>query len=267
MNRKAFFDAVRPSFGTMSQGQVNGITAILDEAERRGTRRNDLAYDLATAWHETATTMQPIEERGSRSYFDKYEPGTRIGKMLGNTVKGDGYRYRGRGLPQVTGRRNVALVSKFYNVDFLANPELLLDPRYAVPILFDGMERGWWTGKAESDYIDDLDESDTEDLREYVNARRVVNGTDKAAQIAGYAIKFEKALLAAGYPLKPATQTLAPPPPDIPAPEPVTPLPPDVPLPEPTATPPQSGGVSIWKLLLLVGIAVGIGAAVIFLRN
>jgi len=255
MDRKAFFDSVRPHFGALSQAQVNGFLAILDEAERRGTQRNDLAYDLATAWHETATTMQPIEERGARSYFDKYEPGTRIGKMLGNTIKGDGYRYRGRGLPQVTGRRNVALVSKFYGVDFLSNPEKLLDPRYAVPILFDGMERGWWTGKAESDYIDNLDESDAEDLREYVNARRVVNGTDKAALIGGYALNFEKALSVAGYPVVPTAKPTMPPPPDVPGPEPI-PVhhPPDY---ESPATTSKANGVWAWIVYLFNALVRG----------
>lgn len=254
MNRRAFFDAARASFGTFSQSQVNGFNAILDEADKRGTPRNKLAYNLGTTWHETAQTMQPIEERGPRSYFDKYEPGTKIGRMLGNTMKGDGYRYRGRGLPQVTGRRNVAMVSAFYKVDFISNPELLLDPRYAVPILFDGMERGWWTGKSESDYIDDIDEDDKEDIREFVNARRVVNGTDKAALIAGYALKFEKALGAAGYPVKPS-----------PAPPPVAiPPPPDIPVID--AAPPSPGpsaGVSVGGVAAggaaLTGIAAALG--------
>lgn len=254
MNRKAFFDAIRPSFGGLSQSQVNGFTAILDEAERRGTPRNNLAYDLATAWHETATTMQPIEERGARSYFDKYEPGTKIGKMLGNTVKGDGYRYRGRGLEQVTGRRNVELVSKYYGVDFVANPELLCDPRYAVPILFDGMEKGWWTGKAESDYIDTLDESDAEDLREYVNARRVVNGTDKASLIGGYALKFEKALSDAGYPVTSKPQAPTPPPPDVPGPDPIPVHPPDYETPANTS---KANGVWAWIVYIFNALVRG----------
>jgi len=49
------------------------------------------------------------------------------------------------------------------------------------------------------DYLDGIDESDAEDLREFINSRRVVNGTDKAALIGGYALAFERALKAAGY--------------------------------------------------------------------
>ncbi|MCF6369502.1 hypothetical protein [Rhizobium halophilum] len=67
MNREAFFAALRRRgsgvFGTsLKQGQVDGTTAILDEAERRGTRTNDLAYALATVYHETSRTMQPVME-------------------------------------------------------------------------------------------------------------------------------------------------------------------------------------------------------------
>lgn len=221
MDRKAFFDSVRRSLfaGSISQSQVQGIEAILDEAERRGTPRNFLAYDLATVFHETAQTMQPIHERGKVAYFDRYEPGTRVGRMLGNTLRGDGYRFRGRGLVQLTGRRNYALASRKLDVDLLANPDYAILPQYAVPILFDGMGEGWFTGKDEHDYIDELDEDDKEDLREFINARRIVNGTDKAATIGGYALKFEAALKAAGYPVtsaRPQThdQPVLPPPPE-----------------------------------------------------
>ena len=54
------------------------------------------------------------------------------------------------------------------------------------------------------------------------------------------------------------------PPPVMPAPAPVLP-PPDIPAPEPSPAP--TGGVSIWKLALLVGIALAVGAVIIFLRN
>ena len=54
----------------------------------------------------------------------------------------------------------------------------------------DGMIRGWFTGRKLLDYIDG-------DRRDYVNARRIINGTDRAQVIAGYAMAFERALRAA----------------------------------------------------------------------
>ncbi|MFN7023977.1 MAG: glycoside hydrolase family 19 protein [Pseudorhizobium sp.] len=220
MNRAALFASLRSRtsgvFGTsLSQGQVTGIEGIIDEALRRRTFKNHLAYMLATTYHETAHTMQPIHERGGRAYFNKYDAGTPIGKRLGNTVKGDGYLYRGRGLVQITGRSNYAKASKKLGVDFIKDPDRVLEPKLAIAIMFAGMEEGWFTGKDLLDYIDLEDEADAEDLREYANARRIINGTDKAAQIGKYAIAFENALAAAGY----GEEAAAPPAP-IPTPKP-----------------------------------------------
>lgn len=213
MNREAFFAALRRResgvFGTsLSQRQVDGLERLLDVwfgyYAATGSAE-ELAYDLGTSYHETAHTMQPIKERGRRSYFSKYEPGTRLGRVLGNTRPGDGYRFRGEGDVQNTGRRNARFSSRRLNetfgldVDFEKNPDLRGDPVYSAHCLFLGNREGWWTGKDIDDYIDGVDESDAEDLREYRNARRIVNGTDKAGTIAGYALAFEKALKAAGY--------------------------------------------------------------------
>jgi putative chitinase len=90
--------------------------------------------------------------------------------------------------------------------------------------MFLGMEQGFYTGKSLDDYIDDIDESDDEDLREFANARRIVNGTDKQVTIGKLALRFERALKAGKYdanaaPQKPAQPDIVPPPPDIPKPD------------------------------------------------
>lgn len=174
----AFFAAVRPLFGgKLSQPQVDGINAILTAFDERGDGElRHLAYLLGTAKHETADTMQPIYERGAKAYFNKYEPGTKIGKRLGNTSKGDGYLYRGRGFVQITGRANYR---KFSIED---EPDKALEPDIAANILVIGCLKGMFTGKKLSDYTT------------FASMRRVVNGTDKAALIAGYADAFLKAL-------------------------------------------------------------------------
>jgi putative chitinase len=174
----AFFDAVRPLFGgKLSQSQVDGLTIIVRAFDERGDGDlKHLAYLLGTTKHETADTMAPIYERGQKSYFAKYEPGTKIGKALGNTAKGDGYRYRGRGFVQLTGRANYR---KFGIED---DPDKALEPDIAANILVIGCLRGWFTGKKLSDY------------KTFTSMRRVVNGTDKAELIAGYAQTFLRAL-------------------------------------------------------------------------
>lgn len=217
MNRSAFFASVRARtsgvFAKLSQSQVDGLNAILDEAEKRGTPLNHLAYDLATVHHETGGTMRPVEEnltyttaervkavwpsrfksaaeakpyvRNPRALAEKVYGGR---ADLGNTKPGDGWLFRGRGLPQITGRANYA---KF---GIEANPDEALKMDVAVRVLFDGMTNGLYTGKKLSDFI-------TPTVADYYSARAIVNGDKKTngAKIAVTAKSFETALKAAGY--------------------------------------------------------------------
>lgn len=216
---EAFFSHVRANLfgGRISQSQIDGLNRLLGFWDQylHGPL-DELAYDLATSLHETDKTMQPITEHGQRSYFDKYEPGTHIGKILGNTIKGDGFKFRGEGDVQNTGRANAAKATKRLNelfglgIDLVAHPEQRGDPKVSALSLFVGNREGWWTGKGLSKYLDGIDEADAEDLREFINARHVVNGTDKAAAIGEYALVFEAALKAGGYGAKPAPVPNAP---------------------------------------------------------
>ncbi len=215
----AFFDAVRSSLfgGKLTQSQVSGLEALLAAWERSGDKDDrKLAYLLATAKHETADTLEPIHERGGKAYFNKYEPGTKIGKALGNTTPGDGYLFRGRGYVQLTGRANYRKAGLKMDVNLLADPELAIKPSIAGMALVRGSLEGWYTGKKLGDYIGiDAD---------YVNARRVINGTDKAALIAGYADAFEKAIAAGrkaqAAPVKPAAPSKPIPVSSLPSPAP-----------------------------------------------
>ena len=203
---KTFYDSVRRTVfrGRMNEMQVDGLNQLLAVWFNNYADQNvqNLAYNLATAYHETAHTLQPIMERGPRSYFNKYEPGTRIGRMLGNTEPGDGYRFRGAGHVQNTGRRNAAKatyeLNKRFNLglDLVKYPEMRLDPFVSAHSLFLGNLMGWWTGKGLMDYIDD---DDRDEWQDYCLARYVVNGKDKRELIARYAVQFEEALRRAGY--------------------------------------------------------------------
>lgn len=206
MDSKVFFDIVRPLFGgALTQSQVDGMNATIKAFTLYGDGDiNKLAYALATEKRETGDEMQPIYERGSKAYFKKYE-----GRAdLGNIKAGDGYLYRGRGKVQITGRRNYAFWGKRLGIDLVGNPDLALDPAIAVRLLVEGALLGVYTGKALGSYIDGIDEDDAEDLREYVAARRVINGQDHAKEIGQSALVFEKALRAAGAlaPTPPAYQ-------------------------------------------------------------
>ncbi|WP_343314413.1 glycoside hydrolase family 19 protein [Brucella sp. BE17] len=154
-----------------------GDTRLLIEAGREhGLLRNQMAYVLATAYHETAHTMKPIIERGGEKYLRSKNY----------------YPFFGRGYVQITWRENYVKAGKALGADFVKKPELLLKAEYAAPILIVGMIEGWFTGKKLSDYIT-LQKSD------FKGARRIVNGTDRADLIAGYAKDYDRALLSEGY--------------------------------------------------------------------
>jgi putative chitinase len=200
VDKQVFFNLVRQSVfgGHLNTSQVSGMERIISEADRRGINNEWLAYIMASVAWEGAYTFQPITERGARSYFNKYEPNTPIGKRLGNKKPGDGYKYRGMGDIMMTGLDNFTNMSEITGIDLVNHPEMALDPRVSTQILFEGMLRGTFTGKSLDDYLDGIDESDVEDKREAINARRIVNSTDKAEAIAELFLKFEHALRASG---------------------------------------------------------------------
>ncbi|WP_421578632.1 glycoside hydrolase family 19 protein [Shinella sp. M31] len=223
MNRSAFYASVRQRasgvFGTtISQSQVQGIEAILDEAERRGTPLQHLAYILATAYHESAHTMQAVRETLATTdagAIRALESSWKRGKLpwVKTTYwrkDPDGKSWFGRGLVQITHKANYAKLGLLIGVDLVKNPSKALDLPTAIEILFVGMELGSFTGKSLSDYISD-------GRADYEGARRIVNGTDKAALIADYAKAFEKALRDAGYTGKATQPSVIPPPEPKPA--------------------------------------------------
>lgn len=210
MNRQAFFAGVRSSLfaGKLTQSQVEGTNFILDAFEKKGvSERNYAAYMLATAFWETAHTMQPVRETLASSddqairVLDTAYARGRLPWVRKPYWRKDanGKSWLGRGFVQLTHLANYQKASDELGVDLVGNPSLAMDPAIAAAIMIEGMEEGWFTGKTLDDYIDDQDESDSEDLREYRNARPIINGKDKAEQIALIAVKFEAALRAAGY--------------------------------------------------------------------
>lgn len=182
---KPFYDAIRPMFGgALSLSQVDGINALMAEGKKRGVSVPVMAYILATAFHETARTMQAIEEYGRGK-----------GRPYGRKDKATGHAYYGRGHVQLTWKENYEKMGARLGVDLVGDPALALSLPVSVQVIFEGMLNGMFTGRKVGDYISDK-------AKDYRNARRVVNGTDRADTIAGYARDFEAALHAAGWPVQ-----------------------------------------------------------------
>lgn len=185
------FNMFRKLFGIskITQNMVDNINYLFDEFNSLSTPESTnplyIAYMLATTWHETAMTFMPVKEAGSWQYLSKYDTG-KLAKILGNTPEadGDGQLYAGRGYVQITGKNNYKKFSSIVGEDLIKNPDFTLRPRIAARILVEGSLKGMFTGKKLSDYIR------AGSIEEFVEARRVINGTDKASLIASHAIKF-----------------------------------------------------------------------------
>jgi predicted chitinase len=179
IDRRKFFDRARarPFGGTLTQGQVDGCNAILDgwEARPELTDPRWLAYMLATAKWETAHTMQPIEEWGKGR-----------GRAYGKPDQVTGRTYYGRGYVQLTWMGNYARMAALTGVDLVTRPELALEPKLAALIMFEGMKGGLFTGVGLPKYFNDT-------VDDPVGARRIINGTDHAPEIA----EIHRAFLAA----------------------------------------------------------------------
>ncbi|HAS6479681.1 TPA: hypothetical protein GRR64_19070 [Vibrio parahaemolyticus] len=187
--------------GDMTDKQKNGceryiVAYFLLRMKRMRIPLSYLAYTLATVYHETAYQMQPVEEYGKGAGHEYGIPDPITGKA-----------YYGRGDVQVTWKYNYERLSKLLfdiktleqGLDLLNHPELLLEPIYSAQATIMGMSIGLFTGKSYSSYLN-------QEYPDYVNARRIINGTDRAETIAGYAHDFERALkLAFGAPLDRAT--------------------------------------------------------------
>ena len=190
------FAIIRLKFGSLSQEAVDNINLIVETCEKYNLSYPQSAYVLASIAWETAHTFKAIAEYGKgkgRKYGTLYtnSKGQKYGiaGSGGNTYLYSDYPhlYYGRGHIQNTWLDNYKYIKQRTGVDVVNNPDLLLDDKLSVEITVLALKEGWYTGKKLGDYINNT-------KKDYVGARRCVNGTDKAKEIANYAVVFEKAL-------------------------------------------------------------------------
>lgn len=173
---------------------------IINTCKKYGLLRNEAAYVLATARWETAHTMKPVREFGGEAYLrqKKYYP------------------HVGMGYVQLTWATNYQWATNRFGVDFVGNPRLLLEPKYAAEILVVGMKEGAFTGRKLSHFFNLK-------VSNWAEARRIVNGVDKKMQIAHLGVTYDNLLIDDGYGINDnATEVPVSPPV---TPKPVTPKP------------------------------------------
>lgn len=168
LNRDKFFAGYRSAVASLNQPQTDGLNFLLGKLEQDSFSLNQAAYILATVDHETEHTFQPVKEKRDRANSSRRANQDRYW-LTG---------FYGRGYVQITWEKNYA---KFGIAD---TPDKALEPETAYMILSRGMREGLFTGKKLSDFIYDGRSLD------YFNARTIINGHDKAQEIAERAHKY-----------------------------------------------------------------------------
>lgn len=199
INRTFFFDHIRTVLfdGSLKQSQVDGLTAILDKWEGEMPKDDDrwLAYMLGTAHHETGRTMQAVRETFA-STDDKaiaiLEKAFKAGKLTWVSTPywrkdSKGRSWLGRGLVQLTHKSNYEKMAKETGIDLVGDPSQAMNLGVAVEIMFKGMIKGSFTGKKLGDFFS----TTKEDWR---NARKIINGLEKADLVASYAKNYYGAI-------------------------------------------------------------------------
>lgn len=186
----AFFDFLRGGLlgPSLDQGEVDGCNAVL--AAMASAPRAWCAYALATAWHETNATMQPVREaywlsEGWRQRNLRYWP------------------WYGRGYVQLTWQENYerADAELALGGSLLADPDRALEGGVAAGIMRCGMMEGWFAGdgKGRHTLARHLPRRREAQEAEFVAARRIISGTDRALAIARHACQFQRALRLGGW--------------------------------------------------------------------
>lgn len=161
---------------TLGPKRTAAVTELLGfiNADPAWDTLRHVAYMLATIRHETAATFRPVKEWRA--------PVGTAHRKLQDRYWGSGFY--GRGYVQLTWDWNYRKAGERLSLPLEQRPDMLLQPDVSYAVCARGMREGWFTGKKLGDYI-------TPTITDYVRARRIVNGNDKAALIAGYAHEFE----------------------------------------------------------------------------
>ncbi|MGZ0079677.1 glycoside hydrolase family 19 protein [Methylomonas sp. YC3] len=169
-------DALNPA---MEQFQINNpgrIACFLAQTGHESSQFNRLTEGL---YYKTAARLVAVWPKrfpteavaspyvANEEKLANYIYANRIGN--GPESSGDGYRFRGRGLIQITGRSNYADVGKALGVDLIAQPELLIEPKWAAL-----SAAYFWFGHGLNALADD--ETNDNDIEDFTSITKKING-------------------------------------------------------------------------------------------
>jgi hypothetical protein len=155
---------------------------LLELNNQAVTDANHIAYVLASAHHESGMGAAMTEHDSGQRYEGRAD--------LGNTQAGDGPRYRGRGFVQITGRSNYTRYSRLMNEDMVNHPERAADPDVSARFTVDGMVNGTFTNLTGGIARFNRPEG----AYDFVHARQLVNGMDRAEAIAIIAGQYRQVM-------------------------------------------------------------------------
>ncbi len=160
------------------------VQAIIWECNQHNLRlKSQHAYVIATTEWETARTFKPVRES---YWWDNQHGFAKAEEMRRNHHNIRRYfPYYGRGFVQLTWRGNYQRYSNILGIDLVSNPDLAMNPNVSLFILCHGFKHGIFTGRRLEHYVNSKQ-------KDFINARRVINGTDKAREIANLAIQWER---------------------------------------------------------------------------
>lgn len=120
---------VMPLAGKRIDSFLTPLNAAMDEFEINTPERQ--AAFIAQIAHESGQLQWLKEIWGPTPAQQGYEPPSEKATELGNAQPGDGFRFRGRGLIQITGRANYRTCEQALGVDLEGHPDQLANPELA----------------------------------------------------------------------------------------------------------------------------------------
>jgi hypothetical protein len=170
---------IRLHKGNLTDKQAKRLGIILHYCKKyKVTDARKVAYIVITAWHESDELLDLTEDRASKTKNPTLY-------LLQNRYWHTGYW--GRGFVQITWESNYRKMGKLLKIDLVRNPDHMLDEHLAAEALVLGMKLGTYTGRKLCDYFN-------ESRTDWVNARRIVNGLDRAKELAAQAQSLYEAL-------------------------------------------------------------------------